>query len=104
MAKPRYTLLMHKGASVPLFCELDRDEWAFVDSSPQRYRIFVIDGQEVCVLVATEDFTMTRADALKTASSFVFGRYEKITVDLKRLIATKEKGEPHGIDLDHPPY
>ncbi len=104
MNKPRYTLLMHRGANTPLFCELDGDEWKFVDDSPERYSIFVIDGLEVCVLVATEDKTMTRQDALKTASSFVFGRYEKITIDLKRLIATKEKGEPHGIELDHPPY
>lgn len=104
MTNPRYMLLMHRGNNAMLWCELDLDEWVLVDNSPQRYQIFVIAGREVTVMVATEDFTLTRAHALKTASSFVFGRYEKITVDLKRLIATKEKGESHGIELEHPPY
>ncbi len=103
MTKPRYTLLMHKGATTPLFCELDGDEWQFVDNSPERYSIFVIDGADVCILVATEDKTMTRQEALKCASSFVYGRYEKIEVDLKRLIATKEKGIEHRPNI-HPPY
>ncbi len=104
MTKQRYTLLMHGGAGAPLFCELEYDEWVFVDNNPKQYQIFVIDGKDVCVLVATEDRTMKRSDALKCASSFVYGRYEKIEVDLKRLIGTEEKGIPIGVRNNHPPY
>jgi len=93
--KPRYTLLMFRGQGAVNFCELDRDEWKHVDEQPTVYQIFVIDGREVCVLVASEDKTLTRKDALKTASIFVFGRYQKVEIDLKELIGRLTQGEPH---------
>jgi hypothetical protein len=40
---------------------------------------------------------------METATCFIFGAYEKITVDLKNLTGKKEDGIPHGIEL-HPPY
>lgn len=104
MTKSTYTLLMTKGHGQINWCELDADEWAFCDASPERYQIFVIDGLEVKILVASEDFTQTRQEALKTASSFVFGRYETIVVDLKRLIGSIEKGVDHRPKNNHPPY
>lgn len=101
MTNPRYTLLMHNGATCPLFVELAPDEWLHVDNQPQVYSIFVIAGKEATVLVATADKTMTRLNALNVASSFIYGKYEEITIDLKRLIASVSKGQPK---INHPPY
>jgi hypothetical protein len=102
--KPTYTLLMSRGHDVITWCELDEDEWQRCYEDPQQYQIFVIEGSSVKVLVASYDKSQTQQEALKTASSFVLGRYEKIKVDLKRLIGTKEDGIDHRPGLPHPPY
>lgn len=101
--KPTYFLLMWKGHDVANFCELDTDEWVNVEQHPQEYQIFVVDGQAAKVFVATWERSLKWAEALKTASSFVFGAYEKITVDLDKLTGKIEAGEQHGINV-HPPY
>jgi len=102
MTKPRYTLLMFKGHGSINWCELDADEWVHVDQNPQVYQIFVLAGSEVTILVASEDWTHTRAEALKIASMFVFGRYQRVEIDLKNLIGQITQGEPHGIR--NPPH
>jgi len=103
MDKPTYTLLMWKGACSPQFCELDPDEWRNVDEHPQEYQIFVVDGQTAKVLVATWEKNLTWDDALKIASSWVFGAYQKIVVDLKELLSYHEDGKPHRFS-ENPPY
>jgi len=103
MTKNTYFLLMHRTQSDIAWVELEWDEWQQIDYNPQQYQIFVVDGHSAKILIATEDKTMTRQNALKAASCFVFGHYQKITVDLNRLVATKEQGEPHGSPR-HPPY
>jgi len=101
--KPTYFLLMWKGGEKTSFCELDIDEWVNVDQHPQEYQIFVVDGLIAKVLVATWERGLIYHHAMEIATCFIFGAYEKITVDLDKLTGEIEKGETHGLDI-HPPY
>ena len=101
-AKPTRWLLMHRGYGRVAWCELEGDEWIHVEEQPQRYQIFVVDGQTAKIIVATEDWTLKRTDAVKTASLFVFGRYQTISVDLKILDGKIEQGKP--LIENHPPH
>jgi len=103
MTKPTYFLLMWKGNTRTVFCELDADEWVNCEEHPQEYQIFVVDGQRAKVLVATWERGLMYHHAMETATCFVFGAYDKITIDLDNLTGQTEQGEKHGLDI-HPPY
>jgi len=98
--KPYFYLYMWSNGEMAMFVELEPDEWQIVKHRQEQYRIYDLNGGLARIFVATDDNNLDRQKALKTASSFVYGRYKIRRFDLDKLEVTDTDGFP----LFHPPY
>lgn len=93
-ARPTYYLQIWEYEDKLMFNELQGNDamqfWAKTDDQ----HVWLFSGKIAHIRVFTDNMSLTRADALKAAVSFVFGRYERTYVDLEKLEVRKESGEP----------
>jgi len=98
-AKPFLYLLMWRNGEMNMCTELEADEWQIISHRPEQYRIYDINGQKAHVFIATEDNDINRQEAVKLATSFIFGRLVTRYVALDLLETHDEPSKPHF----HPP-
>ena len=98
MVKPFKYLYLHSVEPQMTWAEVDFDEFLSAKHYSNQFNIFVFDGSVARVHVITDDNNISRVEALKCASTFVFGHYKKMEVNLDTFdIKTTE-----GMDLTHP--
>jgi len=103
MKQTKFLLIVGDGPAGCVWCEIDWDEFQYCDDQPTLYDVFVFDGKEAKIFVASyriEDQPVDRQKALKTASLFVLGQFDQIVLNPEGFDPFKRKGEA----LIHPPY
>lgn len=92
--KPTHYLLMFEYNNRVCWSPLEHDEWQIIKHRPEEYLIFDCNGQMARIFVATADNNLTKGDALKTASNFVYGRYWSVDVNLNTHEEKRSRGNP----------
>ena len=98
--KPTHYLFVTANTPMITFTEIQMDEFQAWRRHSDQVNIFDFNGQIARIVVLCEDNQFSREEALKTATMFVEGAYQRIDVDLDKCVSITTQG----IDLRHPPY
>jgi hypothetical protein len=96
----KFLLIVEANPVGMTWCEIEWDEFEACLRHPKEYDFQTFNGRFMTVLVAIWNKCATKEQALKTASSFVFGTYKKVHLDPEDGVTYFETGIP----LLHSPH
>lgn len=98
--KPVFHVHMWQGRDTICFNQITPNMFRDMRGHGEEHRVFDLIGNSAVIKVFTEDMSLTRQDALQTATSFVRGWYVSTEIDLEKMEVRRVQGKP----IENPPH